>query len=117
MPDLDDAAAIALSLPGVTEGTRYGNRAWYAGKSCFAWERPLTKADVKRWGDAPLPDGELLGVLTQDLHDKQALLAEGRAGVFTIAHFDSYPAVLLELSRIRTKDLKALITDAHRVIR
>jgi hypothetical protein len=112
VPSLEDAAALALALPGVTEGVRYGHPAWLVGKHTFAWERPLTKADIKRWGEAPLPAGPLLGLSTADLGEKQAILAEGLPGVFTISHFDGYPAVLVELRAVRRKALKVLITDA-----
>ncbi|MCU1588325.1 MAG: hypothetical protein JWN31_1818 [Frankiales bacterium] len=112
MPTLADAAAVALALPGATEGVRYRNRAWFVGKTCFAWERPLSKADIKRYGEAPLPEGPLLGVTTGDLGEKEAVLSAGRPGVFTIAHFEGYPAVLIALKAVRTSDLRELVTDA-----
>ncbi|MCW2544707.1 MAG: hypothetical protein JWM40_2259 [Frankiales bacterium] len=112
MPTLEDAAALALALPGVTEGVRYGKSAWFVGKACFAWERPLTQADLERWGEALAPEGPLVGLSTADLGEKEAILAEGRPGVFTITHFDGYPAVLVALSAVGRKDLKELITDA-----
>jgi hypothetical protein len=39
------------------------------------------------------------------------VLAAGTAGVFTIAHFDNYPAVLIQLSVIGKKPLRELIVD------
>jgi hypothetical protein len=36
---IDDAAAIALELPEVTEHERHGGRTWFVGKKAFAWER------------------------------------------------------------------------------
>jgi hypothetical protein len=112
MAALDEAARIALGLPEVHEGRRYGNRAWFVGRACFVWERPLSKADLKRLGDAPVPPGALLGVVMADLGEKEAVLAEGRTGVMTIAHFDGYPAVLLVLEQVGVEDLSELITDA-----
>ena len=56
--------------------------------------RPFSKADVKRFGDEPVPDGPIFAVATVDLDDKQAVLEEGARGVFTIPHFDGYAAVL-----------------------
>jgi len=46
----DDVAAIAESLPAVTVGVKWGRRTWLVGGKGFAWERPLSKADIKRWG-------------------------------------------------------------------
>ena len=48
---LDDAAHLALGLPEVTEGERYGTRTWLVAGKAFAWERPFSKADVRRFGD------------------------------------------------------------------
>jgi hypothetical protein len=113
MPTLDDAFTIAFALPEVWEKTTFGNRGCYVGTKLFAWERPLSKADVKRWGDAtPPPQGDLFAVRTDGLHEKEALLAAGIKGVFTIEHFDNYPSVLLQLQVITKTKLKNLIVDA-----
>lgn len=114
MVTLEDAARIAAELDGVTEGTRYGNRSWSVRGKAFVWERPFNKADLKRFGDAPVPEGPVLGLLVEDLHEKAALLAEGRPGVFTIPHFDGYAAVLLDLSVLGADDLRELVEQAWR---
>lgn len=108
----DDVAAIAEALPEVTVAERYGRRSWLVGKKSFAWERPLTKADIKRWGDAPLPADPILAVSVDDLAEKEAVLAEDLPGVFTMSHFDGYPSVLLELGKVHKRTLKRLLTDA-----
>ena len=64
---LADVAAIAASLPEAVEGERSGTRTWSVGKKAFAWERPFTKADVKRFGSETPPAGAILAVQVGDL--------------------------------------------------
>lgn len=112
MPTIADAEALALALPEVTVGERWGNRTWLVRGKAFAWERPLSKADIKRYGDEQPPGGELLAVRVADLHEVEAVLAEHRKGFFTIAHFADYPAVMIELKLVGKRHLREAITDA-----
>ena len=112
MPTLEDAARLATALPEVTEGERHGHRTWFVRGKAFAWERPLSKADVKRLGSEPAPVGPLLAVSTLDLDDRDAILASGLPGVFTIAHFEGYPAVLVQLEQTTGEHLAELVLDA-----
>lgn len=115
MATLDDVARRALALPEVTEGTRHGTRTWAVRGKVFAWERPLTKADVKRYGDVPPPPGPLLAVSVADLGDKQPVLAAGGGAVFDIPHFHDFAAVLVELDRVGDATLQELLEDAWAV--
>ena len=112
MATYEDVAALARQLPEVTEGTSWRRRTWNMQGKGFAWERPFSKADAKRFGDQPPPDGPILGLRTEDLHEKEALLAEGRLGIFTIAHFDNYPAVLLQLNAVTVEALHKALVEA-----
>ena len=111
MVSLDEAARIALELPEVTEGDRHGNRSWAVAGKTFAWERAFSKADVKRFLPATPPDGPIVAVRVADLHEKEAVLATGTKGLFTIPHFDNYAAFLIELKAVTKRPLRAALVD------
>jgi hypothetical protein len=112
MATIDDVAALAQAFPEVSEGTSWGHRTWKVGDIGFAWVRPFSKADVKRFGSEPVPDGPIVAVRVDDLGEKAAVLAAGRPGIFDIAHFAGYPAVLVQLSAVRTPHLREALEDA-----
>jgi hypothetical protein len=108
---IDDVALLALDLPGVAEGDRYGHRTWSVAGKAFAWERPFSKADLKRFGDQVPPDGPILALRVEDLGEKEAVLAAHPSAFFTIPHFDGYPAVLIQLRSVSEKALREAVID------
>ncbi len=111
MATWDQVRRYALALPGVTEKTSYGNAAWIVDKRPFLWERPLRKSDIAALGEAA-PKGAILGVRTADLEMKEAIIRTDPRVFFTTPHFDGYPTVLLQLDKIRARDLEQTIVEA-----
>ncbi|HZN15149.1 MAG TPA: hypothetical protein VFB78_12815 [Acidimicrobiales bacterium] len=111
MASMDEVATMALDLPEVTETERHGNRTWLVAGKFFAWERPFSKADIKRFGTETPPDGPIVAVRVADLGEKEAVLAAGAKGVFTISHFDGYAAVLIQLKSVGKRVLREAIVD------
>ena len=111
MVDLDEVGRIVLALPEVTEGERHGHRTWSVAGKGFAWERPFSKADIRRFGDETPPDGPIVAVRVADLAEKQAVLAANPRAFFTIPHFNGYAAVLIQLRKVTREALQEALTD------
>ncbi len=111
MTSFDDVARLALELPEVTEGERHGHRTWFVAGKGFAWERPFSKADIKRFGATTPPDGPFLAVRVEDLGEKEAVVSANPRAFFTIPHFDGYSAVLIRLKAVTKPALKEAVVD------
>ena len=111
MATWDDVARVCLALPGTTESTSYGGRAWKVGGKGFVWERPLRSKERADLGDGA-PTGPVLGASVPDEGAKHALIAEEPDVYFTVSHFDGYPAVLARLDELDETALTELAGEA-----
>jgi hypothetical protein len=108
---VNEVAELADQLPEVSQGERHGYRSWSVAGKAFAWERPFSKADIRRYGDAPVPEGPILAVRTADLGEKEAMLAAHPDAFFTIPHFDGYAAVLIQLRAASVPAVRDALVD------
>ena len=112
MADWDDVRRIVAALPETREETRRsGQLSWRVKDKSLAWERPLGKGDRAALGDAA-PDGDILGVRVPDLGAKEALVRDNDGAIFTIPHFDGYPAVLVTMESVDIRELEELLVEA-----
>jgi hypothetical protein len=96
--DIPTLGKIALSFPGVEEGTSYGTMAWRVRKSFIA--------RVKE-------DGESIAIRME--FGEREILMEGEPETFFITdHYRNYPMVLIRLNRIHVDELRRIFGNAWR---
>lgn len=116
MPTLDDVRAICRDFPDVTETTvgHGGGAGWRTKAGLVVWERGPRKTDLAQLAELgrTWPDGTVVGIRTDGLDAKAALLETFPDAFFDIPHFEGWPAVLTELEGIDRALLRETITDA-----
>jgi hypothetical protein len=109
-----DVRRIALTLPGVREGTgQFAFTVENKGKQKgFAWvwlERVVPKKPR-----VPRPD--VLAVRVRDEAEKAILLAADPDRFFTEPHYNRFPAVLVRLPKVTSAQLRMLLEGAWRCL-
>jgi hypothetical protein len=96
--DIATLRKIALSFPGVEEGTSYGTMAWRVRKSFIA--------RVKE-------DGQSIAIRME--FGEREILMEGEPETFFITeHYRNYPMVLIRLGKVHPDELKRIFANAWR---
>lgn len=98
--DYEAARRIALTLPGVEEGTSYGTPAL----------KVKGKLIVRLW-----EDGETL-VLRMNIFERPYLLEAEPEVFFITDHYRDYPCVLARLPKITESRLREAVIDAWRYV-
>jgi hypothetical protein len=109
MANAETVRRIALTLPEVEDNSRPGSLAFEVGKKGFAWTwqeqiAPKTPRRARIDVLAVRCDPEL----------KEAILASDPRKFFTEPHYNGFPAVLVRLTEVDAKELRALLTAAWR---
>jgi hypothetical protein len=110
----DDVHDICMALPEVELGTSWGDRPTYQvrGKGFLLHRRPHRTAVDPETGEMY---DDLLVVHVADVAEKQALVDDPRLPFFTIDHFRSFNAVLVQQSRLgemERDELAEILTEA-----
>ena len=110
MATKNDIRRICAKLPGAVEGEdRFGFAVEVKGKmKGFLWSW-AERVDPKK---ARVPNDKVLAVLTPGLAAKDAILASDEDKFFTEPHYNGFPAVLVRLDKIKSKELEDLIIEA-----
>ena len=93
----DDVRALALALPGATEGTLYHKPAFRVTGKAFAWESPHEHGAL---------------ALRCDI-DERPLMIESRPEMFFVTpHYEAHPIVLVRLDGADADELGGRIEDS-----
>jgi hypothetical protein len=114
----EDVDEICLALPEVELGISWGDRPTYKvprgdkGRGFLLYRMPHPTAVDPESGEMY---DDLLVIITPSAAEKQALVDDPGTPFFTIDHFRSFNAVLVQQSRlgeISREELEEVITDA-----
>ena len=74
-------------------------------------ERPFSKADIRRFGDATPPSGPILAVRVERSWREGGSTRCPGHGLLYDPHFDGYAAVLIQLRVVGTRALREALLD------
>jgi hypothetical protein len=107
-----DVRRIALSLPETEETP--GRFAFSVrnrdklGRFVWVWMERIHPRKAR------VPQPKVIAIRTASLDDKEFLLALDSNRFFTEPHYDGYPAVLIRLSEVTSRELRPLLLESWR---
>ena len=99
----DTVREIGLKLPGAEEGLAYGT--------------PVLRVNGHIFTGIPINkevEPNSLGIWLTDFEQRDALIDEDPSTYYLRPHYESYPIVLVRLSRVTHEALEDLVIGAHR---
>ena len=107
-----DVRRIALSLPGAMESERdfafeVENKGKHKG-FVWVWKERIDPRKTR------VPNPAVLAVRVATLGQKDTLISAEPTKFFTEPHYNGFPAILVRLAEVDSKDLRELITEAWR---
>jgi hypothetical protein len=107
-----DVRRIARSLPGAVESDgHFAFEVEVKGKRkgfVWVWKERI---DPKK---ARVPNPAVLAVRVATLGQKDTLISAEPRKFFTEPHYNGFPAILVRLAEVNSRDLRELITEAWR---
>lgn len=115
MATWSDIAQVAGELDGVHLSGASPQRFVECSGQRLAWERPYTKADIRRETarGQEIYAGTVLAVHTPDVMTAAAYAQMEPSKYFQTVHFMNYPAVLCRLELLSVEDLRELLYEAR----
>jgi hypothetical protein len=92
---------IALSFPGVMEGTSYGKPSYLVVKTFFT-----------RWRD----EDDSIVLIVGSIDERDMLLEADARTFFITDHYRNYPSVLARTAKIDVKTLRAMLERRWRAL-
>ncbi|MGH7620494.1 MAG: MmcQ/YjbR family DNA-binding protein [Gemmatimonadaceae bacterium] len=112
MATQNDVRRIACKLPGVEQAEeRFAFSVRNKGKAKgFAWVW-MERVDPKK---PRVPQPKVVAMRVANLATRETMIAADPRKFFTEPHYSGFPAVLVRLDEVTTKDLEVLVADAWR---
>lgn len=91
-------------------------RAWDLRGKTIAWERSLSQKDLKAMGERA-PKGRVLAVHTVHLMARDTWIQTVPGACFVSPHFDSYPAVLVDLEMADEQLVREVFAEGYEAVK